>query len=163
AGGLGPGRAGGLPVPAHADPGGGLRGPAEGGPGRAARGRGHVAGAGGDRPDPRVRGHRGLPPGAGLPVTLGAGVGGPAGVAGEGGLWRAAVERAHLRLFIDAESGTEEAKRVAEGAIPVFEREGDDLGLAKAWRLLAEVDWIPCRAAGAERALERAIDYARRA
>jgi len=86
------------------------------------------------------------------------------GAAGRDGLmWRASVERAHLRLFIDAESGTEEAKAVAEGAIPVFEREGDDLGLAKAWRLLAEVDWIPCRAAGAEKALERASGHTRRA
>ena len=76
-------------------------------------------------------------------------------------LWRAAVERCHLRLFTDPQSGIDEALAVAEQAIPVFEGGGDELGLAKAWRLRAQIDWIPCRAAETEKSLERAIEHAR--
>ncbi len=79
----------------------------------------------------------------------------------EGVLWRAAVERCHLRLFTDPEGGTDEALAVAEQAIPVFERGGDELGLSKAWRLRAQIDWIPCRATETEKSLERAIEHAR--
>src|SRR5204863_7390392 len=76
-------------------------------------------------------------------------------------LWREAVELSHLRLFTDPEGATDEALAVAEQAIPVFERDGDELGLAKAWRLRAQIDWIPCRAAETEKSLERAIEHAR--
>ena len=50
-----------------------------------------------------------------------------------------------------------------EGVIPVFEELGDDLGLARALRLLGDVHWNRSRYAEADRAFERAIEHARKA
>ena len=50
----------------------------------------------------------------------------------------------------------------AEEAIAVLDEIEDDAGLAEAWRLVADVRILECRAAEAERALERALEHATR-
>ncbi len=47
--------------------------------------------------------------------------------------------------------------------IAKMETMGDDLGLTKAWQLLAESYWSPCRYEAMREPLERALTYARRA
>jgi class 3 adenylate cyclase/tetratricopeptide (TPR) repeat protein len=68
-----------------------------------------------------------------------------------------------LREFTDPEQRSREALTVLESVIPVFERLGDHLGLARAWRLLGDVYWNRSRYAEADRAFERALDQARQA
>ena len=75
---------------------------------------------------------------------------------------RAEVVRLRLRLLTDPEV-TEEVVREAEPLVQTFEAAGDDRLLAKAWELLAWAPWFRCRAAATVEALERAIEYARRA
>jgi tetratricopeptide (TPR) repeat protein len=58
---------------------------------------------------------------------------------------------------------SQEALRELEGVIPVFEELGDDLGLARAWRLMADVHWTRARYEAVDDALRRAIEHARRA
>jgi class 3 adenylate cyclase/tetratricopeptide (TPR) repeat protein len=67
---------------------------------------------------------------------------------------------------LDAWSGdrsSETDREEAGRAIEVFRRYGDDRGLARAWGLLAWVEWRERRAAEVERASERALEHARRA
>jgi class 3 adenylate cyclase/tetratricopeptide (TPR) repeat protein len=47
--------------------------------------------------------------------------------------------------------------------IPAFEDAGDELGLARAWRVKGDVSWTGARYADADEALSRAIEHARRA
>jgi predicted ATPase/DNA-binding SARP family transcriptional activator len=83
----------------------------------------------------------------------------------------AAVE-AHARLVrvrlrmdwqADPSVGPDDLTRVAEEAIALFERLGDDRRLARAWFNLAWAPWVKGSVSLAERALERAIEAARRA
>ena len=71
----------------------------------------------------------------------------------------ALVERALWRLWSDPDSEGD-ARATAEDALLVFEEHGDELGLAKACRLLHDV--APTWDEG-EEALARALVYARRA
>ena len=75
----------------------------------------------------------------------------------------ALVEQQFIRLKTDLEGTAEEAKRIAELALPVFEAASDEAGLASAWDLRAQVDLMACRYAARARALERALGHARRA
>jgi len=75
---------------------------------------------------------------------------------------RANVIRLRLRLLTDPQV-TEEIVREAEPLVKTFEEAGDDRLLAKAWEFLAWAPWFRCRAAATVEALERAIDFARRA
>jgi tetratricopeptide (TPR) repeat protein len=68
-----------------------------------------------------------------------------------------------LQVAADPDVQTDELERQAKRAVEVFEQEGDERRLAKAWELLAWALWLRCRAAATEEALERAIEYARRA
>ncbi len=68
-----------------------------------------------------------------------------------------------LKEFTEPERRSEEALQVLEGVIPVFEELGDELGLARAWRLLGDVHWNRSRYAEADRAFEQAIEHARKA
>jgi class 3 adenylate cyclase/tetratricopeptide (TPR) repeat protein len=52
---------------------------------------------------------------------------------------------------------------VLERVIAVFEELGDDRGLARSHRLLADLHWTRCRYAEADRALRRATEHASRA
>ncbi|HEY8854556.1 MAG TPA: tetratricopeptide repeat protein [Candidatus Dormibacteraeota bacterium] len=71
----------------------------------------------------------------------------------------ARVERALWRLWSDPDSEGD-ARLTAESALGVFEEHGDELGLAKAWRLLHDV--APTWDEGQE-ALARALAHAQRA
>jgi predicted ATPase/DNA-binding SARP family transcriptional activator len=75
---------------------------------------------------------------------------------------RAEVIRFRLRLLTEI-GATEEVVREAESLVETFEQAGDDRLLAKVWELLAWAPWFRCRAGATVEALERAIDYARRA
>ena len=55
------------------------------------------------------------------------------------------------------------AEGQAKAAIALYEELGDEQGLARAWRLLAEVAWTRCQVAASETAQLRAIEHARRA
>jgi class 3 adenylate cyclase/tetratricopeptide (TPR) repeat protein len=68
-----------------------------------------------------------------------------------------------LRLSTDPEHRLEEALQVLEDAIPVLEEMGDDLGLARAYRLRGDVHWTRSVYAEADRAFEQAMVHARRA
>ena len=70
----------------------------------------------------------------------------------------ARVERALWRIWSDPDSEGE-ARSTAEDALRVFEEHKDELGLAKAWRLLHDV--APTWDEGQE-ALTRALEHARR-
>ena len=70
----------------------------------------------------------------------------------------ARVERALWRVWSDPDSEGE-ARSTAEDALRVFEEHQDELGLAKAWRLLHDV--APTWDEGQE-ALTRALEHARR-
>jgi class 3 adenylate cyclase/tetratricopeptide (TPR) repeat protein len=74
---------------------------------------------------------------------------------------RALIVREQLRSFT-AETGPDTYARLAASAIPELERFGDDLGLAKAWRLASSVDAMACRWEARAEALERALVHARR-
>ena len=75
----------------------------------------------------------------------------------------ARLELAFLRALTDPGRGIDELRRVAEGALSGLEELGDDLGLAKAWRRIADVHWMTNQWAEHERALEHALAYAERA
>ncbi len=75
---------------------------------------------------------------------------------------RAEIGREFVRLQTNADGKTMEAAQVAERAIPLFEERGDDLGLARAWRLRSEVDRIACRFGAKDESLEQALLHARR-
>jgi class 3 adenylate cyclase/tetratricopeptide (TPR) repeat protein len=76
---------------------------------------------------------------------------------------RAELERALLHIYTSPGDNSEEMLRLVDRALPVFEREGDDEGLAKAWYVAGAVDWTHCQAASMEHVLERALVHARRA
>jgi class 3 adenylate cyclase/tetratricopeptide (TPR) repeat protein len=73
----------------------------------------------------------------------------------------ALLERAFLRAL--TEGHVEELGHVAKWAIRELDELGDDLGLAKAWRRIADVSWMRSQWGEQERALEQAIAHAERA
>ena len=75
---------------------------------------------------------------------------------------RGRLNGAFLRLFTDP-AGTDELVATAREALPVFERLGDDTGLAQALWLIALSDWNRCRVGKAEELLDRALVHAERA
>jgi tetratricopeptide (TPR) repeat protein len=58
---------------------------------------------------------------------------------------------------------TDELLAVANRAIDVFDSSGDDLGLARAWLHVAEVQWLRCHCAEVEEVLARGLVHAERA
>jgi class 3 adenylate cyclase/tetratricopeptide (TPR) repeat protein len=75
----------------------------------------------------------------------------------------ALVASAFLREHMDPEGWADGAERLAQRAIAISEQTDDERGLARAWRLLAEVHWHRSLAVAAEEACERAVEHARRA
>jgi len=75
---------------------------------------------------------------------------------------RGRLERAFLQRYFDREARVDELLRVAEQAAVVFERLGDDAGLARSLRLAGEAHWSHCRIAAMAEACERALAHARR-
>ena len=76
--------------------------------------------------------------------------------------WRAAVDAALLGLSVDPRE-VEAAGELAETAIVEAGHLGDDLGLARAWRLVSLVKTFAAETAGVQRALEQALVHARAA
>jgi tetratricopeptide (TPR) repeat protein len=76
---------------------------------------------------------------------------------------RAMVELAAFRLWTNPEVGLVELPRVVEQAVPLFERLGDELGLARAWRNLADIHVFAGRWAEVADASQRSLTYALRA
>lgn len=68
-----------------------------------------------------------------------------------------------LKEFTDPEHRSEEALETLGSVIPVLEDLGDDLGLARAYRLLGDVHFARSRYADADGAFEQAIEHARKA
>jgi DNA-binding SARP family transcriptional activator len=75
----------------------------------------------------------------------------------------ALVQRGLLRLFTAPDVTLPEIVQTAEQAIDAFEDLGDDLGLARAWRLVAQAQYLARNAAGSADAAEQALVHARRA
>jgi class 3 adenylate cyclase/tetratricopeptide (TPR) repeat protein len=75
----------------------------------------------------------------------------------------AVVVRLLLMGMTDPKERSSAALQQLDEVIPTFEGLGDDLGLARSWRLLAEVHMNRARYADADDALERAVRHARRA
>jgi class 3 adenylate cyclase/tetratricopeptide (TPR) repeat protein len=72
---------------------------------------------------------------------------------------RARVERQFVRL--QAEPGTlEEAQRVADAVLAVFQDRDDDLGMCRAWGLKASIAWIHGQGARADEAWQKAAEHA---
>ena len=65
----------------------------------------------------------------------------------------AALQRAHVRLFSDPDADILAFTPAAEATIPILEEAGDDLGLARAWRLWSAGPWSDGRLAEAAIAL----------
>ena len=76
---------------------------------------------------------------------------------------RARVEQQLERLRAETSTGIEQARQVADVALQELERHRDDLGLCRAWRLRAWIEWVESRAAAADEAWRRAATHARRA
>jgi predicted ATPase/class 3 adenylate cyclase len=68
-----------------------------------------------------------------------------------------------LKESTDPQHRSQEAFDVLESVIPVFEELGDDRGLARSYRLLADLHWTRSRYGDADRALRLATRHARRA
>jgi class 3 adenylate cyclase/tetratricopeptide (TPR) repeat protein len=68
-----------------------------------------------------------------------------------------------LRESTDPEHRSEEALETLGSVIPVLEELGDDLGLARAYRLLGDVHFARSTYATADRAFEQAVEHARKA
>jgi tetratricopeptide (TPR) repeat protein len=76
---------------------------------------------------------------------------------------RILIEREFFRTFAQENASPDQLVAVAETAIPLLEELGDELGLSKAWWLLAEADVFAARWRARAAALERALEHARRA
>ncbi len=68
-----------------------------------------------------------------------------------------------LRLLTDPELGVERVRLEAESLIPLLEARGDDLGLTKAWQLVAQTRNFALQFTAMGQAGRRALEHARRA
>jgi class 3 adenylate cyclase/tetratricopeptide (TPR) repeat protein len=87
--------------------------------------------------------------------------------AGAAGLARIEGHATIVRLLLaestDPESRSDLALKELERVIPVFQELGDHLGLARSYRLTADVHWSRARYAACDEALLLAADHARKA
>ena len=75
----------------------------------------------------------------------------------------ALVQRGFLQLFfLDSEVTAAELIEIAEDAIAVFESGGDDLGLARAWRLVGQSHYLAREGRLSAEAAETALRFAQR-
>jgi DNA-binding SARP family transcriptional activator/class 3 adenylate cyclase len=90
--------------------------------------------------------------------------GAAAAAAGDRGLEaHALVQFAFLRLFTQPDVAAAELLDVAAKAIAAFEELGDELGLARAWRLTAQAHYLGRNAGLCAEASTRALEHGRRA
>ena len=76
---------------------------------------------------------------------------------------RGRLARLDLALQDATEGISEEASRTALAAIDLFERSGDEAGLAHAWIVMFDVEWLGSHAGPALAAIEKALEHARKA
>ena len=76
---------------------------------------------------------------------------------------RARIELSALRAVVDSTVRVEDIQQVAEEAMAVFERLGDEAGLSRALLEVADVHWTRCRFGEMEQVLEQALTHAERA
>jgi tetratricopeptide (TPR) repeat protein len=70
----------------------------------------------------------------------------------------------HWRMYSEPQNADlDQLMDEASAAIEVFEEDGDELGLARAWKLLGELRWHSGGVSWAIEALERHVEHARRA
>ena len=74
----------------------------------------------------------------------------------------ALVQRAFLRLFTEPETVADEVVQAGERAVRVFEQLGDELGLARGWRLIAQAHYLARRGGRSADASEQALVHIRR-
>jgi class 3 adenylate cyclase len=74
----------------------------------------------------------------------------------------ARIERVHVGLMSARSGAVQEAFDEGEGALAVFRELDDDLGLAKAWRLIAMANRLLGRQSARREALEQALVHAQR-
>lgn len=75
----------------------------------------------------------------------------------------ATILRMSLIRSTDPKRLGDDAEPMVEGVIATLEELGDHVGLARAWRLVADLHWELSRYRAADEALAQAISYARRA
>jgi hypothetical protein len=71
----------------------------------------------------------------------------------------ALVQRGFLRLFTEVDISSAELFGAAERALAVFEELGDHLGMARAWRLVAQAHYLDRRGGESEDASEKALAH----
>ncbi|HZT44840.1 MAG TPA: BTAD domain-containing putative transcriptional regulator [Gaiellaceae bacterium] len=76
---------------------------------------------------------------------------------------QALVQRALLRLFSGAGATPDELIQTGERAASAFTELGDEVGLARSWRLVGQAHYLARNAASSAEAAERALVHARRA
>jgi DNA-binding SARP family transcriptional activator len=75
----------------------------------------------------------------------------------------AVVQRGFLRLFTEPDISPDNLIDRARQALPVFESLGDELGLARAWRLVAQAHYLARRGGACVEASDKALLHAVRA
>ena len=75
---------------------------------------------------------------------------------------RAFVVRLRMQMQTEPDFAAPPLLEATDRAIEVLEGVGDERGLAKAWSVRAWFPWLQCNASGAEEAVLRALEYARR-
>ena len=76
---------------------------------------------------------------------------------------RVLIELSYLRVLVDPSANVHDMEAVAQQAIGVFDRLGDDVGLSRALSHIASANWTRCQCAEMEQVLERALKHAERA
>jgi class 3 adenylate cyclase/tetratricopeptide (TPR) repeat protein len=74
----------------------------------------------------------------------------------------ALVQQGLLRLFTESQASSEPLIVNAEEAITVFQKHDDELGLARAWRLIGQAHYLARRAGPSVDAADQALVHARR-
>jgi class 3 adenylate cyclase/tetratricopeptide (TPR) repeat protein len=74
---------------------------------------------------------------------------------------RVDIEREFHKMFAGSEEVSRTIPEVTARAIPILEEAGDDIGLARAWRLRGEVAGLAAHWGARAEALERAVEHAR--
>ncbi|MGH2793529.1 MAG: ATP-binding protein [Actinomycetota bacterium] len=80
----------------------------------------------------------------------------------EAARWQGEIGTAQVGIWRATPGSTSHATTVATEAIAALERIGDERGLASAWDLLSQAEWLRQRAGATAHAAERALEYARR-
>ena len=75
----------------------------------------------------------------------------------------AALDGAFIRLQTQPDRAFEEVRRATDDAYRAFSEAANDIGLARVWRLRAELDWMACAYGRTTEALDRALYHAHRA